>query len=77
MIILFLFILALPIVLIIVIVRMLSRKKSKSFESEPINTARTPILNNVSKLIELKALLEKGIISNEEFESEKRNILNS
>lgn len=69
--------LALPIALIIVIVKILSRKKGTSFESVPINTAQTPILKNASKLIELKSLLEKGIISKEEFEAEKKEILNS
>jgi hypothetical protein len=77
MILLFFFILGLPVVLIIVIVKIVSRNRAKPFESGPINTAQTPILKNASKLIELKSLLEKGIISNEEFEAEKKEILNS
>lgn len=36
---------------------------------------QTPILKNAGKLRELKSLQDKGIISHDEFEIEKRKIL--
>ena len=64
-----------PLVIVFVIIR-LSQRKTPVFVSIPTNSpGQTPILKNADKLRELKSLQEKGIISIEEFESEKKKIL--
>lgn len=68
--ILFLFVLfvCVPVVLILVIIRN-SRKKAV--------LTTTPILENANRLRTLKSLLDQGVISRDEYESERKKLLGS
>ena len=64
-----------PLVVVLVIIKVSQRKTSGFVGTTTGSSGQTPILKNADKLRELKSLQEKGIISSEEFESEKKKIL--
>lgn len=64
---------ALPIAVIVLIIRLTRRRPINVTVNQ--NFGDTPILKNAEKLKALKTLQEKGIISEKEFEEEKKKIL--
>lgn len=72
----FVFVIGIPVLLIMVIARLL-RKRNAVKNQTNTNIHQTPILKHADKLKELKSLLDKGIISTDEFDSEKKKILQS
>lgn len=68
------FVIGIPVGLIILIVRLVSRKNTDKV-SPTNNDSQTTLLKHADKLIELKSLHERGIITQDEFEIEKRKIL--
>jgi hypothetical protein len=71
----FLALLGAPVVLVVIIVRLVRKRNSTAVSASVSDKGQTPILRNADKLKELKSLQDKGIISGEEFEEEKRKIL--
>lgn len=59
------------------IMAMLSAMKGNTFESEPENDSRPGTISSADEIRKYKQLLDEGIISAEEFEEKKKQLLNS
>ena len=59
------------------IMAMLSAMKGNTFESEPENDSRPGTISSADEIRKYKQLLDDGIISAEEFEEKKKQLLNS
>ncbi|MBL7846063.1 MAG: SHOCT domain-containing protein [Cyclobacteriaceae bacterium] len=69
------FFIGVPVALIVLIVKLVQKRNNPVLPISTVDKDLTPILKNAEKLKTLKALLEKGIISSDEFEKEKKQIL--
>jgi hypothetical protein len=76
----FLVLLGTILIILVIVIKKNSQRKNLDLGSSAEKMAapdNSVILKNANKLKELKSLQEKGIISNEEFEAEKKKILES
>lgn len=52
-----------------------SKKKKQSVDLKPVSEIPMPVTDNTNELIKLKELLDKGVITQEEFETKKKQLL--
>jgi hypothetical protein len=71
--------LGIPLAIVVLLIKVLQRNKNSAGHQFTIadSFGDSVILRNAGKLRELKSLQEQGIISNDEFELEKKRLLDS